>query len=174
MILTYQAMKVKRQHCNLWREWANFSRKIGKFKKVIETSMYQYSKWESIFSLWLNAAKNTHRIKKKLKIKVVQNWISYKKVHERICLSPPGMEPGGSKDSHLWKIIMYKNGEVDSVWGSTPPKIRIASKKALNKSCSKLNFIQESPRAQMSIFPPASGARVLERFPSVKIIHYYF
>ncbi len=42
------------------------------------------------------------------------------------------------------------------------PKIRITSKKALNKSCSKLNFVQESPRAHMSIFP-WSGARGLER-----------
>ncbi len=24
---------------------------------------------------------------------------------------PPGVELGGSKDSHIWKIIRYKNGE---------------------------------------------------------------
>ncbi len=47
------------------------------------------------------------------------------------------------------------------------PEIRIASKKVLNKSCSKLNFVQESPRARMSIFP-WSGARGRERFPYLK------
>ncbi len=35
--------------------------------------------------------------------------------------------------------------------GSTLSKIHIASKKALNKSCSKLIFVQRSPRALMSI-----------------------
>ncbi len=49
----------------------------------------------------------------------------------------------GSKDSHLCKIIVYKNGKVDSVWDSTLPKIRIASKKALNNSCLKLNSEQK-------------------------------
>ncbi len=62
---------------------------------------------------------------------------------------------------------MYKNGKVDSFQGSTLPKIRIASKKALNKSCSKLNFIPKCPRTHMSIFPQ-SGARWLERFPSLQ------
>ncbi len=41
----------------------------------------------------------------------------------------PRSEARGSKDSYLCKIIMYKNGKVDPVWGSTQPKIRIASKK---------------------------------------------
>ncbi len=31
------------------------------------------------------------------------------------------------------------------------PKIRIATKKALNKSCLELNFVQESPQAHTSI-----------------------
>ncbi len=39
----------------------------------------------------------------------------------------------------------YSKWKVDSVWGSTQPKIRVTSKKALNKSCSKLNFVQKSP-----------------------------
>ncbi len=66
-----------------------------------------------------------------------------------------------------------QNGKVDSVRSSTPAKICIASKKALNKSCSKLNFIPRNPRVEMSI-SPRSGARGLERFPSLKIVHYYF
>ncbi len=47
------------------------------------------------------------------------------------------------------------------------PKIRIVSKKASNKSCSELNFIQESPRAHKSI-SPWSGARELERLAGLK------
>ncbi len=46
-----------------------------------------------------------------------------------------------------------QNEKVFSVWGSTQPKIRIASKKALNKNCSKLNFVQKRPRAHISISP---------------------
>ncbi len=42
------------------------------------------------------------------------------------------------------------------------PKISIILKKVSSKSCSKLNFVQKSPRAHMSI-PPQSGARGLER-----------
>ncbi len=33
------------------------------------------------------------------------------------------------------------------------PKIRGTLKKSLNKSCSELNFVQNSPRAHMSISP---------------------
>ncbi len=46
-----------------------------------------------------------------------------------------------------------KNGKVGPVWGSTLQKIRVASKNALNKSCSKSNFVQKSLRAQC-LSPP--------------------
>ncbi len=46
--------------------------------------------------------------------------------------------------------------------GSMAPKIRIISKKASNKSCSELNFIQKSLQAHTSI-SPQGGARELER-----------
>ncbi len=58
-----------------------------------------------------------------------------------------------------WKIHL--------VWGSTLPKIRITSKKALSKSCLKFNFVQKRLQAHMSI-SPWSGARGLERFASLK------
>ncbi len=51
--------------------------------------------------------------------------------------------------------------------GSTLLKIRIKSKKASNKSCLKLNFVQKCPPAHIST-PPKSGARWLERFSSLK------
>ncbi len=47
------------------------------------------------------------------------------------------------------------------------PKIRIISKKALNKSCSELNFVQRSPRAHMSI-SPMGGAMGLQRSVCLK------
>ncbi len=52
------------------------------------------------------------------------------------------------------------------------PKIRIASKKASNKSCLELNFIQKSPRAPLSILS-RSGARRLERLASSKYLVNY-
>ncbi len=62
---------------------------------------------------------------------------------------------------HDWNIILYWKGKLHSI--STLPKIRIPSKKASNKSCLELNFVQKSPRAHMSIPPPPSGAMELER-----------
>ncbi len=50
------------------------------------------------------------------------------------------------------------------------PKIRIKSKKASNKSCLELNFIQESLPAQTSISPQC-GASGLKRYIYLK---YYF
>ncbi len=41
------------------------------------------------------------------------------------------------------------------------PKIHINSKKASNESCSKLNFVQKSPQAHISI-SPRSGATTFE------------
>ncbi len=87
---------------------------------------YNVQKWESRFSLGLDATKNTHRIKKALnKICSKLNFVQ-KSQRAHMCI-PPGVGLGGSKDSHLRKIIMYKNGKVDSVWRSTLPKISIAS-----------------------------------------------
>ncbi len=53
-------------------------------------------KLQITFNLRLSAAKNTYYIEKKLQVKVVQNWISYKKVRERVCLyhSPSPSELG--------------------------------------------------------------------------------
>ncbi len=48
---------------------------------------------------------------KTLQIKVVEHWSLYKKVSGLICLSPPKVELGNSKDYHLWNIIMYQNGK---------------------------------------------------------------
>ncbi len=68
------------------------------------------------------------------------------------------------------ELIMYRNGKLDSLYGSTLPKIRMISKKASNKSCLELNFIQKSSRVHMSI-SAWSGARGLQRLIWLK---YYF
>ncbi len=112
-------------------------------QRSICLKFYNVQKWKMWFTLGLSDAENTQYIKK-LQIKVVRNWILYKKVTERICLSPPRVEPAVSKDQYIWNLIMYKNGKLDSLWGSTMPKICISSKKASNKSCSELNFVQKS------------------------------
>ncbi len=72
----------------------------------------------------------------------------------------PSSGARGLRRFHFQNMKMYQNGKVDSLWGSTLPKIRITSKNALNKSCSQLNFVQESQWACMYI-SPRSGARSL-------------
>ncbi len=62
----------------------------------------------SKFTIGLNATKNTHINKKKLQIKVVWNWILYKKVRERICLSPRGVELEGSKNWYGWNVLKWQ------------------------------------------------------------------
>ncbi len=66
---------------------------------------------------------------KKLQIKVVRHWISSKKVRELICLSPPGVELGDSKDWQVPSIILKGNSKLHSIYCSILRKIRTASKK---------------------------------------------
>ncbi len=54
--------------------------------------------------------------------------------------------------------------------GWTLLKLLITSKNCSNKGCSKLNFIQESQWVYISI-SPKSGARGLEKLPSLKHSH---
>ncbi len=49
---------------------------------------------------------NYQLYQKVVQIKVIKKWISYEKVSVRMCPSPPGGELGGSKDCHLWNIIV--------------------------------------------------------------------
>ncbi len=70
---------------------------VKRLQRLVWSKYYYVWKWQITYKLELNAAKNTHHIKKMLKIKVVRNWISYKKVCERICLSTLGVEQGARK-----------------------------------------------------------------------------
>ncbi len=86
-----------------------------------------------------------------------------KSPHVRMSISPR-VEQENSKDWYGWNIIFYWNCKLHSIYGSTPLKIRIISKKSSNKSSSKLNFVQKSSQAHMSIpLHPKSGARGLDR-----------
>ncbi len=67
----------------------------------------------STFNLRLNVVKSTHHMK--LQIKVVQNWILYKKVCKSICPSPSRVELGGSKDWYGWNMILYWNVKIHSI-----------------------------------------------------------
>ncbi len=101
---------------------------------------------------------------KKLQIKVVRNWILYKKVRERCVYLPPPLIGARGLERLIWlkyNIVLKRENTFTSGL-NTLPKIRIASKKASNKSCSELNFVQKSPQAHLAIFLQ-SGARGLER-----------
>ncbi len=70
-----------------------------------------------------------------IQIEVVENWISYKKVSGHTSSSPPGVEPGGSKDWYVSNIMLYRNGKVDSFLGWRMPKLLIILKNSSNESC---------------------------------------
>ncbi len=81
---------------------------------------------------------------KKFQIKVVRNWILYKKVRKRICLSSPGVELGGLKDSHLWKlyIIIFQRWESFTPTSSTMGGWGEIDTCARGLFCTKFNFEQ--------------------------------
>ncbi len=64
-------------------EWSCGARKIGKFEVLFYRKTVNYIQFRA-----QRCQKYTSH-QKKLPIKVVQNWILSKKVHKRICLSPP-------------------------------------------------------------------------------------
>ncbi len=98
------------------------------------------------------------RIKlKKLQIKVVRNWISYKKVRECIRLSLPGVGLVGLKDWYGWNSILYWN---TFNLGLNTARNTHRIKKVLNKNCSELNFVQKSSQTHMSITTTPLPARL--------------
>ncbi len=80
---------------------------------------------------------------------------------------PSRMELRGTKNYHVWNIIMCKNGKVDLLYNKTLQKILITSKNGLYKNCSELNSVQKMQQAHMSI-SLQSGARGLQRLPYLK------
>ncbi len=74
---------------------------------------------------------------KKLHIKVVQNWISYKKIRERICLSPPGLELGGYL--HFCTLLDFKHIDLCSPLAPFLGEINICAQKIFLHGNSILN-----------------------------------
>ncbi len=96
------------------------------------------------FTFWLNAAKNTHHIKKSLK-----------------SASPTGVELGAQKIGKFRVLLCRET--VNYIQFRTQCCQKYASqKKTSNKSCSELNFVQKSNRVLMSI-SLWDGTRGLER-----------
>ncbi len=71
----------------------------------------KYSHVEGRFTLGLNTTKITNNAPDKSSL--VLNFLQ--KINERICLSPLGVELGDIKDCHIWDLIVYWNGKVDSL-----------------------------------------------------------
>ncbi len=108
---------------------------------------------------------------KKLQIKVVRNWISYKKVRERMCLSPPRVQLGGLKDWHVWSTVYREMANYIQFRAQPCQKYASHTKKASDKSYSELNFIQKCPQ-RICLFPSStpslSRARGLQRLILLK------
>ncbi len=85
------------------------------------------------------------------------------------CLSPTGVEIGGSSDWSVSNIMLYWNNKVDSLECLTLLKIQTISKNSSNKICWTLNFFQKSQWSHVSI-SPRSGTRGLQR---VAFLKYY-
>ncbi len=136
---------------------------------------WEYShtlKWESRFTLGLNAAKILYQ--KIVEVKVVESWISYKKVSGRTSLSPPGVELGGSKDGYVLNMILHWNGKVDSFLGWRLLKLRIISNNCSNKSCWELNFVQKKViKNETKIMSKIQGLDELDEL-SLSNYHYRF
>ncbi len=75
----------------------------------------------------------------------------YKKVIGCIFLSLPGVKLGGSKHCHLWNILLYWNGKVDSHYSLTLLKLPLLLKTASNKNYRAGNCVQNNPQLHMSI-----------------------
>ncbi len=60
-----------------------------------------WTEMENRIHFLADRCENYQLYQKIVQIKVVENWILYKKVNERICLPPPGVKLGGSKDWYV-------------------------------------------------------------------------
>ncbi len=75
------------------------AQKIGKFEVLLCTEIANYIQFR------VQSCQKYASHKKKVQIKIVQNWTLYKKVCECICVSAAGVELWGLKDFKL--ILMW-------------------------------------------------------------------
>ncbi len=110
---------------------------------------------------WINFGTH-HRQKyvahqKKPQVKVVWNWISYKKVREHIGLSLPWLDLGSSKGfqrSGCLKSFNVQKYEIRFTLALSAANNTHYIKKASNKSCSELNFVQKSQWTRICLSTP--------------------
>ncbi len=90
----------------LWKIWWHLEKNLVKLKEKFGEVLGKI-----LVKFWGNGAQPRQNYpfnQKTLHIKVVDNSTSYKKLGERACVSPPGVEVGGWKDCHVSNnIIMY-------------------------------------------------------------------
>ncbi len=80
----------------------------------------------------------------------------------------PNIEARGSEDCHIWNIIMYWNGKVDSLYGWMLQKLLIISKNVQN---TELNLLQKTKRKYIYIYL-RSGASGLQWYAISEILLY--
>ncbi len=99
--------------------WAHMSISLRngarRLERLIWLKYYYVQKQQIIFTLRLNAAKNTNFIKK-ASSKSCLELNSLQKNHGCTCLFPPGVKLGGSKDWHVWSI--RERRKIDWLQGS--------------------------------------------------------
>ncbi len=117
------------------------------------TNTYQYSKWESRFCLGLDTAKNPHQIKKASNKSCSKLNFEQKSTQTHMSIFILNKARGLERFLSLKNNYVQKQGSRFS-FGFDATKNTHRIEKALNKSCSKLNFVQKSPLVHMSISPP--------------------
>ncbi len=129
-------------------------------------------KWESRFTLGLNAAKITNYKKNCLNKSCWELNFVQKSQWTHFSISPrSGAELRGSKDGYVSNIILHWNGKSDSFLGWRLPKLPIISNNCSNKSCWELNFVLKSQWMHMSI-STRDGVGLLERLICFKYLLY--
>ncbi len=105
-----------------------------------------------------------------LQIKIVQNWILYKRlVGAHIYLPWSGTR--GSKEFHVWNIIMYRCGKVTSLYSRMLPKYRL-HQKMLQIKIVKNWILYKKLGVGAYVYLPWSGARGSKEFHVWSIIMY--
>ncbi len=122
-------------------QWAHMSISsqiaVKGLQRLLLLKYYNVQKRGSKFILGAGYYRKYALYPKMLQMKVFEHRILYKKVSGHICLSPTRVELEAPNIGIFRNIIMFKNGEVGSLWGWMLPKIRIISKNASNKKRSR-------------------------------------
>ncbi len=107
-----------------------------------------------MFTLRLNAAKNTHFMKKKIQIKVVCNWISLEKSPRAHMSVSPMRRVRGPKNQYVWNPTMCKNGKLDLLWDWMLPKICILWKKNFKWKAFEIEFRTKKSASVYYVYLP--------------------